>query len=181
LEKIISDLGNVSDSLETSMKDVLSIVQSTIEEAQRITKNLHPSILDDLGLFAAIRGICREFREVYSDIEITNNFEMDENEMPQSLKILIFRIVQEAFNNIAKHSGADTVKLSLTESKRMIALAIEDNGKGFDIQKVLQENRHERGLGLQTIRERTKLFNGSLDIQSKMGKGTTIRANWPIQ
>jgi PAS domain S-box-containing protein len=181
LEKIISDLGNVSDSLETSLKDVLSILQSTIEEAQRITKNLHPSILDDLGLFAAIRGICREFREVYSDIEITNNFEMDENEMPQSLKILIFRIVQEAFNNIAKHSGADTVKLNLTESKRMIALAIEDNGKGFDIQKVLQENRHERGLGLQTIRERTKLFNGSLDIQSKMGKGTTIRANWPIQ
>ena len=181
LEKIISDLQDVTPSLETSLKDVLSIVQSTIEETQRITKNLHPSILDDLGLFAAIRELCREFREVYSDLQITNNFEMDENEIPQSLKILIFRIVQEAFNNIAKHSGADTVKLSLTRGKRMIELAVEDNGKGFDLQKVLQENRHERGLGLQTIRERTELFNGSIDIQSKREKGTTIRANWPLQ
>jgi PAS domain S-box-containing protein len=181
LEKIISDLQDVTPSLETSLKDILSIVQSTIEETQRITKNLHPSILDDLGLFAAIREICREFREVYSDLQITNNFEMDENEIPQSLKILIFRIVQEAFNNIAKHSGADTVKLSLTRGKRMIELAVEDNGKGFDLQKVLQENRHERGLGLQTIRERTELFNGSIDIQSKSEKGTTIRANWPLQ
>ena len=181
LEKIISDLQDVTPSLETSLKDVLSIVQSTIEETQRITKNLHPSILDDLGLFAAIREICREFREVYSDLQITNNFEMDENEIPQSLKILIFRIVQEAFNNIAKHSGADTVKLSLTRGKRMIELAVEDNGKGFDLQKVLQENRHERGLGLQTIRERTELFNGSIDIRSKREKGTTIRANWPLQ
>ena len=181
LEKIISDLQDVTPSLETSLKDILSIVQSTIEETQRITKNLHPSILDDLGLFAAIRELCREFREVYSDLQITNNFEMDENEIPQSLKILIFRIVQEAFNNIAKHSGADTVKLSLTRGKRMIELAVEDNGKGFDLQKVLQENRHERGLGLQTIRERTELFNGSIDIQSKSEKGTTIRANWPLQ
>ncbi|MEJ2727299.1 MAG: PAS domain S-box protein [Deltaproteobacteria bacterium] len=181
LEKIISDLQNVTPSLETSLKDVLSIVQRTIIETQRITKNLHPSILDDLGLFAAIREICREFREVYSDLQITNNFEMDENEIPQSLKILIFRIVQEAFNNIAKHSGADTVKLSLTRGKRMIELAVEDNGKGFDLQKVLQENKHERGLGLQTIRERTELFNGSIDIQSKREKGTTIRANWPFQ
>ena len=63
----------------------------------------------------------------------------------------------------------------------MIELAVEDNGKGFDLQKVLQENRHERGLGLQTIRERTELFNGSIDIQSKSEKGTTIRANWPLQ
>jgi PAS domain S-box-containing protein len=181
LEKIISDLQNVSDSLEKSLKDVLSIVQRTIEEAQRITKNLHPSILDDLGLFAAIREMCREFREVYSDLQIKNNFEMDENGIPQSLKILIFRIIQEAFNNIVKHSGADTVELSLTKSKRLITLTIQDNGKGFDLQKVLQENRHGRGLGLQTIRERTELFNGSIDIKSKREKGTTIRAIWPLQ
>jgi PAS domain S-box-containing protein len=181
LEKIISDLEDVSVSFETSLKDILSIVQSTIEETQRITKNLHPSILDDLGLFAAIREICREFKEVYSDLQITNNFEIDENQIPASLKILIFRMVQEAFNNVAKHSGADTVKLSLAKNKRTIELTIEDNGKGFDLQKMLQENRHKRGLGLQTIRERTELFNGSLDIKSERGKGTTIRANWPLQ
>jgi PAS domain S-box-containing protein len=181
LEKIISELEDVSVSFETSLKDILSIIQSTIEETQRITKNLHPSILDDLGLFAAIRETCREFREVYSDLHITNNFESDENEIPPSLKILIYRIVQEAINNVVKHSGADTLKLSLASNKRIIELTIEDNGEGFNVQKVLQDNGHKRGLGLQTIRERTELFNGSLDIKSNRGKGTTIRANWPLQ
>jgi PAS domain S-box-containing protein len=181
LEKIISELEDVSVSFETSLKDILSIIQSTIEETQRITKNLHPSILDDLGLFAAIRETCREFREVYSDTQITNNFELDENEIPPSLKILIYRIVQEAINNVVKHSGADTLKLSLASNKRIIELTIEDNGEGFNVQKVLQDNGHKRGLGLQTIRERTELFNGSLDIKSNREKGTTIRAKWPMQ
>jgi PAS domain S-box-containing protein len=181
LEKIISELEDVSVSFETSLKDILSIIQSTIEETQRITKNLHPSILDDLGLFAAIRETCREFREVYSDTQITNNFELDENEIPPSLKILIYRIVQEAINNVVKHSGADTLELSLASNKRIIELTIEDNGKGFNLQKVFQDNRHKRGLGLQTIRERTELFNGSLDIKSNREKGTTIRAKWPMQ
>jgi PAS domain S-box-containing protein len=181
LEKIISDLENVPGSFETSLKEVLSIVQSTIEETQRITKHLHPSILDDLGLFAAIREICREFKEVYSDIQVTSNFEIDEYEVPGSLKILIFRILQEALNNVAKHSGADTVILSLKKTKREIELTIKDNGKGFDLHEVLHGDSHERGLGLQSIRERTELFGGSIDIGSKRGKGTTICANWPCQ
>jgi PAS domain S-box-containing protein len=181
LEKIISDLEDASVSFETSLKDILSIIQSTIEETQRITKNLHPSVLDDLGLFAAIRETCREFGEVYSDLQIINNFELDENEIPPSLKILIYRIVQEAINNVVKHSGANTLELSLASNKRIIELTIEDNGKGFNLQKVFQDNRHKRGLGLQTIRERTELFNGSLDIKSNREKGTTIRAKWPMQ
>jgi len=179
LEKIISDLEKVPNSMETSLKDILTIVQSTIEETQRITKHLHPSILDDLGLFAAIRGICREFKEVYADIQVTSNFEMDEHDVPGSLKILIYRILQEALNNVAKHSEADTVNLNLKKNKRKIELYIEDNGKGFDLSEVLHADGHERGLGLQSIRERTELFGGSIDIKSEKGKGTTICANWP--
>ncbi|MGD8523981.1 MAG: PAS domain-containing sensor histidine kinase [Desulfobacterales bacterium] len=181
LEKTISDLENVPGSFETSLKDVLSVVQSTIEETQRITKHLHPSILDDLGLFAAIREICREFKGVYSDIQVTNNFEINEHEVPGSLKILIFRILQEALNNVAKHSGADTVTLSLKKTKRKIELTIEDNGKGFNLHEVLHSDSHERGLGLQSMRERTELFGGSIDIISKAGKGTTICADWPCR
>jgi signal transduction histidine kinase len=135
--------------------------------------------LDDLGLFAAIRGICREFKEVYADIQVKSNFEMDEHEVPGSLKILIYRILQEALNNVAKHSEADTVNLNLKKNKQKIELYIEDNGKGFDLDEVLHSDSHERGLGLQSIRERTELFGGSIDIKSKKGKGTTICANWP--
>ncbi|MEE4264457.1 MAG: PAS domain-containing sensor histidine kinase [Desulfobacteraceae bacterium] len=180
LEKIISDLENVSYSLETSLKDVLSIVQSTIEETQRITKNLHPSILDDLGLFAAIREICREFKEVYTDITITSHFETDERDVPVPLRILIFRILQEALNNIAKHSRADAVTLSLKKDKRKIVLTIEDNGKGFDLHKEINAGIQERGMGLQSMRERTELLGGSIEFRSEQGKGTTVCADWPV-
>jgi PAS domain S-box-containing protein len=181
LEKIISDFGNVPDSSETSLKDVLSIVQSTIEETQRISKHLHPSILDDLGLFAAMREICLEFKEVYSDIQVTSSFEINEQDVPGPLKILIFRILQEALNNVAKHSGADTVNLTLKKNNRKIELIIEDNGKGYDLHKVLGSDSHGRRLGLQSMKERTELFGGSIDFRSKKGKGTTICANWPFQ
>jgi PAS domain S-box-containing protein len=181
LEKIISELQGVPSSFETSLRDVLSIAQSTIEEAQRITKNLHPSILDDIGLFAAVRGLCREFKEVYSDIQVISNFEINEHDVPGSLKILIFRILQEALNNVAKHSHADTVNLSLKKNKQKIALTIEDNGMGFDLHEVLHANGYERGLGLQSMRERTELFGGSINFKSTKGKGTTIYADWPCQ
>jgi PAS domain S-box-containing protein len=181
LEKIIFDLENVSDSVKNSLKDVLTIVQSTIEETQRITKHLHPSILDDLGLLTAMRGICREFKEVYSHIQVTSDFQIQEHDVPESLKILIFRILQEALNNVAKHSRADTVHLSLKKNNRKIVLTIEDNGTGFDLSEVPPANSHERGLGLQSMRERTELFGGSLDIRSQRGKGTSICADWPCQ
>jgi PAS domain S-box-containing protein len=181
LEKIIFDLENVTNSLETSLKDVLSITQSTIEETQRITKHLHPSILDDLGLLAAIREICREFKEVYSDIQVTSNIDIREHDVPESLKILIFRILQEALNNVAKHSSADQVNLGLKKTKRKIELTIEDNGNGFDLNEVLLAGRRERGLGLQSMRERTELFGGSIEFRSKKGEGTRIFADWYCQ
>jgi signal transduction histidine kinase len=181
LEKIISDLEAIPNSLENSLKDVVSIVQSSIEETQRITKSLHPSILDDLGLFAAIREICREFNKVYSDIQININLELQEHEVPESLKILIYRILQEALNNAAKHSGANTINLCLIKSNRKISLTIEDNGKGFEVHEVLHADSHVRGMGLQSIRERTELFGGSVQIISKREKGTTICADWPCK
>jgi signal transduction histidine kinase len=71
--------------------------------------------------------------------------------------------------------------LSLRKNKQTIELTIEDNGMGFDLHEVLHTDGHERGLGLQSIRERTELFGGSIDIRSKKGKGTTIRADWPLK
>jgi len=181
LEKIISDLKNKPDSLETSLKDILSIVHDSIEETQRIYKNIHPSILDDLGLLAAIRGICREFQEVYSGIRIISHIDTAGDEVPDSLNIVVYRILQEALNNIGKHSHADTVTLSLKKIENNIELSIEDNGKGFDLNQVFNEDTKKRGLGLDSIKERTELFGGTLKIRSKKGKGTIIRAIWSCQ
>ncbi len=107
IEKIISEFQNKKDSLRASLQNILSIVQDTIDDNQRIYRNLHPAILDDFGLDAALRGLCREFREVYDNISIKTHFEVPEKMIQDPLKILIYRILQEALNNAAKHSQAE--------------------------------------------------------------------------
>jgi signal transduction histidine kinase len=179
IEKIINELQRNKDPLEAPLEDILSIVHDTIDETQRIYRNLHPAILDDIGLNAALRSLCREFMEVYNSITIDTDFEVPENLVQDPLKILIYRILQETLNNIAKHSQANRVKASLRPVKNEIELVIKDNGRGFDLTEVQTMDFQERGVGLESIKERTAIFGGSLDIQSILGQGTTIRVTWP--
>jgi signal transduction histidine kinase len=93
---------------------------------------------------------------------------------------VIYRVMQEALNNIAKHSKADLVYLSLRKKENKIELTIKDTGMGFDLEEILSPERFKRGLGLNSMRERTELSGGTFVIESTAGKGTTIRAEWPI-
>jgi len=181
LEKIILELNQSSIALGHPLDDLLSIIHDTIDETQRIYRNLHPSILDDLGLEAAIRSLCREFNEIYSHIRIKSRIRIQEDQVQDSLKILIYRILQEAMNNIAKHSRADQVNVSLEQFKKKVALVVEDNGAGFDMDEVREKEIFEKGLGLKNIKERTELFGGTLAVISASEKGTVIRASWPIE
>ena len=83
-------------------------------------------------------------------------------------------------NNIAKHSQADLVRLSLRKQEAQIEWVIEDNGMGFDLEKILSSEGSKRGLGLSSMRERTELSGGKFMIESTQGKGTTLRASWPL-
>lgn len=181
IEKIINELQRNKDPLKASLEDILSIVHDAIDETQRIYRNLHPAILDDLGLNAALRSLCREFMEVYTTISIETHFEVPEKLIPDPLKILIYRILQEALNNVAKHSQADTVKASLrlVDYDNQVELVIEDNGQGFDLKGVQAMDFQNRGIGLKSIKERTVVFGGALYVQSKLGQGTAIRVSWP--
>jgi signal transduction histidine kinase len=100
--------------------------------------------------------------------------------VPNSLKTVIYRISQEALNNIAKHSKADRVTFSLRKIGDPIELAIQDNGQGFDVEQTLSKESHEQGLGLSSMRERVELTGGSFSIESNKGVGTVIRATWPV-
>jgi len=154
-------------------------VHDAIDETQRIYRNLHPAILDDLGLNAALRSLCREFMEVYTTITIETHFWVPEKLIQEPLKILIYRILQEALNNVAKHSQADKVMASLRLVNDEIELVIKDNGQGFELTEVQTIDYQERGVGLESIKERTVVFGGTLDLQTKPGQGTTIRVTWP--
>ena len=100
---------------------------------------------------------------------------------PDLLKTVIYRVLQEALNNIVKHSKADLVRLSLRRTDGTIELVIEDNGVGFDVREALTVERARRGLGLASMEERTELSGGSFAIPSDKRAGTTIRASWPLQ
>ena len=180
IEKIIKDIPDKKNPVRISLQDTLSIVQNTIDENQRIYRNLHPAILDDLGLNAALRGLCRDFRYVYDGIAIETNFEVPKARIRDHLKILIYRILQEALNNVAKHSQADEVHVSLRlMDDKQIELVIRDNGKGFDLAGVQAMNFKQRGVGLESIKEHTVIFGGVLDIRTAPDRGTTIRVSWP--
>ena len=180
VEKALAKLD--SDKLPTgiSLKDVVSVVQGAIQETRRISARLRPVGLDDLGLLNTITAFCREFDMIYSDIRVQEQFDVEENEIPEPLKIVIYRILQEALNNVAKHSRARAVHVSLRKTGGKIELAIEDDGHGFDMEKVPWRNEDEYGMGLSGMQERAELSAGSFEILSNMGKGTTIRVLWPV-
>jgi PAS domain S-box-containing protein len=155
-----------------SLQSLVSTVQQTIGETRRIMADLRPSILDDLGLVAAMNWFCREYPKTYSHIAVDCEISLSEEDLPDSLKTPIFRISQEALNNIAKHSRAGRVNLSLIKEDGRIHLTVQDNGRGFDVNKVV------KGLGLSTMMERTELSGGTFAVESGE-EGTTIRASWP--
>ena len=170
--------GNTRRGAE-SLEAVIPIVQNGIEEIRRICMDLRPSMLDDLGILATISWFCREFQAIYSGIQIEKQIDIQEDEVPDLLKTVIYRLVQESFNNIVKHSKADLVQLSLQKTDAIIELIMRDNGTGFNLQEVLSVENPKRGLGLASMRERTELSGGSFSIESKKAGGTVIRASWP--
>jgi PAS domain S-box-containing protein len=166
------------DEVLRSLQSIVPTAQGAVEEVRRISRHLWPHILDDLGIMAALSWLCNEFKTVCSRIDIERQIHIQEEDLPESLKIVVFRVAQEALNNVAKHSQADLVRFSLSAVDGEIQLFIQDDGQGFDVGKVLSGDPSQIGLGLASMRERTELSGGSLVIESQRGSGTCIRAFW---
>ena len=179
LENIISRMEKgSSESGLASLKESIPVIQATIEEVRRISMDLRPSILDDLGILATISWFCREFQAVYTSIKVNASITLEEADVPEHLKIIIFRIIQEALNNAAKHSQADTVDISLAKGAGSIELSISDNGQGFDVQENILREDSGKGMGLASMEERTDLSGGCFSIDSVKGLGTLIMSTW---
>jgi signal transduction histidine kinase len=163
-----------------SLEAIIPLIRETIEEVRKMQMDLHPSTLDDLGVLATLGWFCREYQKIYSRIRIEKEIAIQENEVSTPLKVVLYRLTQEAMNNIAKHSQADIVRLSLRKEENKIEWAIEDNGIGFDLESVLSSEGSKRGLGLSSMRERVELSGGTFVIESARDKGTTVWASWPL-
>ncbi len=170
-----------SGSKKTSLETLNEMVKKSIEEVRRIQMDLRPSTLDDLGILATISWFTREFVKIYSSLHIEKRIGLQEDEVPDSLRTTIFRVIQESLNNTAKHSKADLVHLSLQKTDGGLELRIEDNGMGFDLESTLSLKSVGRGYGLSSMRERVELSGGSFAVESTKRKGTLVQASWPLQ
>jgi PAS domain S-box-containing protein len=175
---ILQQIGKESNITAEALISVIPVIQEGIEECRRMQQDLRPSMLDDLGLLATLSWFCRRYQTIYTGIKVELEQTLEEKDIPDSLKIVFFRVIQEGMNNIAKHSKGDLAHLSLQKKNGRIELVLEDNGRGFDLGKVLGVETTKRGFGLTSMKERTELSGGSFAIESVEGKGTTIRASW---
>ena len=169
------------DRTALSLREMIPVIQEAIAETRRICMDLRPSILDDLGILSTISWFSREFQKTFAGVRIDLNLALEENRIPGPLKTIIFRIIQEAMNNIAKHSQASKIRLTLSRKNHRLLLEITDNGRGFKVREALTLDPEGRGLGLASMQERAELFGGSFRIHSREGLGTKIRASWPLE
>jgi signal transduction histidine kinase len=179
-DSVLTELrrGNSGEAV-TRLESLVSLIRNASDEVRRIQMDLRPSMLDDLGIEVTLNWFCREFQKVYSGIQIEKRIGIDEKDISNPLKITIYRIIQEAFNNVAKHSKAECVLLSLESNLNGIALTLQDNGQGFDPEEV--RTRYRKGMGLSSMKERAELSGGTFSVQSAQGKGTTFSFRWPPQ
>ena len=161
-----------------SFESIISMIQNTIEEVRRVYTDLRPSMLDNLGILATMSWACQEFQDIHRGIRIQTQTDIKEDEISETLKIVIYRIMQEALNNIAKHSKANLVDISLKKDDGKIHLTIEDNGCGFNVAAMFSGHNDRHGLGLVSMKERTELSGGTFVIESADQCGTTIRSSW---
>lgn len=158
-----------------SLEKIISYVDETIKETRRISAHLRPSLLDDIGLLATISWFCREFEKLYPAMQIDQQLNVAEDEVPDVLKVVVYRVMQEALNNVGKHSEATRVRLQLDKRDNHIKLTVADNGCGFDPAEKFSDTTVASGLGLSGMRDRAMLCDGKLEIASEPGKGTTVQ------
>jgi len=175
-------LNNLSDNrpeeAHDTIKELIPRIQETIHEVRHICSGLWPAMLDSVGILKIIEWLCEDFEKCNPSLGVEAQFNIEEKDIKKGLKIVIYRVVQEAFNNIAKHSCADRVDISIEKHKDRIQLTICDNGVGFQADKFSITNAQNLGIGLASMKKRTEISGGSLSFSSTPGNGTCITAIW---
>jgi signal transduction histidine kinase len=179
LESIARRPDSDPEGLKTNLKKTQDMATRTLEDIHRIIFDLRPTLLDDLGLIAALRWYAQDRLES-QDVDVQIETRGTERRLPSEIDASLFRIAQEAISNIAQHAGARRADLCLEFKTTSLLLTVEDDGAGFDASKVFGTGDRKRGLGLMGMKERVELLGGTLDIQSKPGAGTLLSFAIPI-
>lgn len=171
--------GNDNGKTKRMLTNVRDLAVETVDNIHSIIFDLRPSVLDDLGLISALRWYTENRLEVLNikaRVEITG----EEIQLPPQIEIALFRVVQEAITNIARHASARNVILSVDYQESAISIEVEDDGRGFDTEAISFKAGQVQGLGLLGMNERITLLGGKLDIESQPNSGTRLIIEVPL-
>ena len=179
LGALLVDIGRLSNTLskdhseaKAQLDHMKAVAERTFQAIRNIALLLRPSMLDDLGLVAALEWQGREVSR-RSEIEVSVESENVPEDLPDEYRICIYRLVQEALNNAVRHSGSRNAKVTVVRNATGIAVRVGDDGRGFDPTRT-------RGLGILGMEERVKRLAGTFSVESKPGQGVTLMAELPF-
>jgi signal transduction histidine kinase len=168
------------EELKTDCDEMRNNINEIIENVRRLARDLSPVVLDDLGLQAAIEYLVNNFAKIYT-IEVKYQHTDINHLFNEESQRIIYRILQEALTNIAKHAQAKSVSLNIEEKEHAVQFTIRDNGRGFNVQKTLDQKGAARGMGLQAMLERVRILGGWINIVSRPGIDTTVTFTVPTR
>lgn len=179
VEGLLRDRANLPLSEAKALWGVHEQIKGVLQEVRYFSRDLRPSILDDLGLHAAVEWLVEQLKvehEVECDLSVLGQ----ERRLPSEAEVMIFRIIQEAIRNIGKHSRASKAEVTVKFEQKEATITVKDNGVGFQLSESVGDLTRAGKLGLAGMQERVQLLGGSLSIQSEPGKGTTIVVKVPV-
>ena len=179
LEMIKSDFGDRPGALQQRITEAVSLTEETMEQIRLLARGLRPPELDALGLNLALEGFCRDFS---ARTQLAVDYDgVDLPTLREGVAISLYRILQEALTNVAKHADARRVRVGLLSEDDTVCLSVQDDGHGFDVHAVELSSGRQRGNGIVGMRERLKLIGGALELDPKVGEGTRLVARVPLK
>jgi PAS domain S-box-containing protein len=160
--------------------ETVSYVNQIINQVRRLSHDLSPAALNDLGLADALKALANDYSR-HTQTRVIMDIDKIDRLLPPPSEVIIYRVFQEVFTNIQKHSHAREVCIRVERDNGNLQFEIKDGGKGFDVAQIAQKSPHERGLGLSSIDERIRMLGGQLTIDSCIGKGTCIAFSVPCR
>lgn len=175
LQRILDDARGAGNlGLEHRLEDALELTRNSLRDTRELSRLLRPTLLDDLGLDAALNWLARTLTE-RTGLSIELHSELDEQRLHPDVETLVFRITQEALTNVIRHAQARSARIALERRGPVLRLRVEDDGRGLDPQTLAESERAGASGGIRGMRDRAELFGGRVEIQSKPGSGTVVQ------
>jgi PAS domain S-box-containing protein len=165
---------------KTQANQLRDITVQILDNLWRLARGLHPSILDDLGLVVALTRYATDYAESHGIAVNVRTEGLDSSRLPPPVETALYRIMQEALTNVARHAAAKTVRITLARQSLGVHMIVKDDGCGFDAETTFRTSATSGHLGLYGMRERATLLGGSVTVESKRRKGTTVSVQIPL-